>query len=263
VRPSLESSIDELYKGPVDGFVAARTALARSLKGEEARQVKALEKPRVGAWAVNQLYWHARPLYERVAKSGERLRTAQIAALQGRRADLRAATEAHHKAISDAVTEASRLAAEAGVHPAAEELIRTFETLSLARTLADRPGRLTRPLQPQGFEALAGITVKAPPTAPPPAETPAAAEPKGGRQPARVAPANAGAEQVARARERERDRERTAAERKRIAAVRKAETAVARAEAAETHAREQWERRKAALERAVRVLEDLSGRLKE
>jgi hypothetical protein len=247
VRASVESSIDELYKGPVESFVAGRTALARTLKGDEARQVKALQKPRVGAWAVNQLFWHARPLYDRVAKSGEKLRAAQIAALSGRRADLRTATEAHHRAIGDAVTEASRLAAAAGLHPGAEELIRTFETLSLARELAERPGRLTRPLQPAGFEALAGIAVKgraqeAVPPAPPPSRLPA--------------PQQQHDDAAAR-------RAQVAAERKRAAEIAKAEAVVARAEAAEAQAREQWERQKQALDRAVRALDNLSGKLSE
>ena len=246
MRASVESSIDELYKGPVESFVAGRTALARTLKGDEARQVKALQKPRVGAWAVNQLYWHARPLYDRVAKSGEKLRAAQIAALSGRRTDLRAATEAHHRAIGDAVTEASRLAAAAGLHPGAEELIRTFEALSLAREMSERPGRLTRPLQPAGFEALAGIAVKGrPPAAAPPPPAPVVPSPQK-RQ-------DAGAVRRAQA----------AAERKRAAEIAKAEAAVARAEAAEAQAREQWERQKEALDRAVRALDNLSGKLTE
>jgi hypothetical protein len=247
VRASVESSIDELYKGPVESFVAGRTALARTLKGDEARQVKALQKPRVGAWAVNQLYWHARPLYDRVAKSGEKLRAAQIAALSGRRADLRTATEAHHRAIGDAVTEASRLAAAASLHPGAEELIRTFEALSLARELSERPGRLTRPLQPAGFEALAGIAVKGRPEA---AATPAPPAPL------RPVPQKRRDDVAAR-------RAQVAAERKRAADIAKAEAAVARAEGAEAQAREHWERQKQALDRAVRALDNLSSKLTE
>jgi hypothetical protein len=248
VRASVESSIDELYKGPVESFVAGRAALARTLKGDEARQVKALQKPRVGAWAVNQLYWHARPLYERVARTGEKLRAAQIAALNGKRADLRSATEAHHKAIGDAVTEASRLAAAAGVHPGAEELIRTFEALSLARDLPERPGRLTRPLQPAGFEALAGVAVKGRPME---------------REPAAAAAQPPAPDANKRHQDAARQRAQAAAERKRHDLIKKAEAAVARAEAAEAQAREHWERQKQALERAVHALDSLSSKLTE
>ena len=55
--PSLESSIDRLYEGPLDQFVAERHALAKTVTGDEARQVKQLAKPTVVAWAVNQVYW--------------------------------------------------------------------------------------------------------------------------------------------------------------------------------------------------------------
>jgi len=58
------------------------------------------------------------------------LRTAQIAALEGRAADVRAADEAHRRAIADAVAP------------------------------PEPPGRLTHLLQPGGFEALAGIRVR-------------------------------------------------------------------------------------------------------
>jgi hypothetical protein len=44
--------------------------------------VKALKKPTLVPWAVNQVYWHARPVYDRLAKSGAALRSAQIAALE-------------------------------------------------------------------------------------------------------------------------------------------------------------------------------------
>ena len=43
-------------------------------------------------------------------KSGEKLRAAQIAALEGRAADVRAAGDAHRRAIGEAVAEAERLA---------------------------------------------------------------------------------------------------------------------------------------------------------
>jgi hypothetical protein len=91
-------------------------------------------------------------------KSGEKLRAAQIASLEGRSADVRAASEAHRRAISDAVAEAERLSAAAGVKPGADALARTFESLSLTASPPETPGRLTDALQPAGFEALLGVT---------------------------------------------------------------------------------------------------------
>src|SRR5260370_40134592 len=97
--PSLESSIDSLYQGPLDAFVAARAALAKTLAGADAKHVKGLQKPTVVPWAINQVYWHARPVYDRLLKSGGVFRSAQIAALGGRSADVRGAADAHRKAI--------------------------------------------------------------------------------------------------------------------------------------------------------------------
>jgi len=156
---SLDPKIDELYRAPLGEFVAARTALAKTLSGDAAKRVKALAKPTVVPWAVNQVYWRARAVYDRLIKSGEKLRDAQVAALGGKPADVRAATDAHRKAIAEAVQEAEKIAAAGGVHPAADALLRTFEAISLASEPLETPGRLTRPLQPAGFEALAGIRV--------------------------------------------------------------------------------------------------------
>ena len=155
---ALDSSIDDLYQQPLNDFTQARNALAKSLGGADAKRVKALAKPTLVPWAVNQVYWRARGTYDRLMKSGERLRAAQIAALEGRDADVRAATETHRRAIADAVREAERLGATAGSKPSPDALARTFEALSVATGAPEPPGRLTQPLQPAGFEALAGVT---------------------------------------------------------------------------------------------------------
>ena len=241
---SVEEGIDDLYKGPLADFIAGRTALARTLKGADAKRVKAQQKPRVGPWAVNQVYWHARPAWDRLTKSGEKLRAEQIAALKGRRADPRSATEAHRKLIADAVTQALRLASANGVQPSADELARTFEALSLAGETPEPPGRLTRPLKPAGFEALAGVVVK-----PRASVSTIQAVPRGlSAEPAReVARQPARESDVAR---RRRERDQAAAERRNQLARQKAQAAVARAEAAETRARQAWERTKRDLERA-------------
>src|SRR5437667_10244365 len=99
--PTIESKIDDLYKVSLGEFTAARAALAKTLKGGEAQQVKRLQKPTIVPWAANQVYWKARDTYEGVRTSGEQLRRAQIAALKGRPAAVRPATEAHRKAIAE------------------------------------------------------------------------------------------------------------------------------------------------------------------
>jgi hypothetical protein len=160
---TLESKIDDLYRLPLGEYLRGRAALARTLAGADAQRVRKLPKPTVVPWAINQVYWRARGVFDRLMKSGDRLRETQIAALEGRKADVRAATDAHRRAVADAVREADRLAAAGGLHPDRDGLMRTFEGLSLASAPQEPPGRLTRPLQPSGFEALAGVTVKAQP----------------------------------------------------------------------------------------------------
>src|SRR5262245_52086709 len=177
--PALESSIDNLYRAALSEFVGARTALAKTLSGADAQRVKKLPKPTVVPWAVNQLYWRDRRAWDQLIAAGEQLRKAQVAALEGRKADIRAATDAHRRAVTDATAKAERLAAADGLKPGADLLMRTFEALSLRPESGEAPGRLTRPLQPSGFEALAGVKVAA--TAPPAAKAerkPSAAEQK-------------------------------------------------------------------------------------
>jgi len=246
----LDSKIDDLYKGPLTEFVAARAALAKTVAGDEAKRVKGLQKPTVVPWAVNQVYWRARPVYDRLAGSGEKLREAQIAALKGKASDVRRATEVHRKAMGEAVAEALRLASGAGVHPSADELTRTLEAVSLARDGTEPPGRLTKALRPAGFEALAGVPVKAVPRAEPFAKAPAQAQ---GR-PYLVAktPSAAPKREVENRRARQKEIEE---ERRRKKAAERATQAVARAKAVEARTRSAWERAKRELAAAELALQ--------
>src|SRR5215831_14915797 len=153
-----DKQIDELYHLPLAEFTAARTALAKTLSGDAARQVRTLKKPTAVPAAVNQLYWKARPAYDAAMKAGQALRTAQIATLKGKKADVRAATEAHRKAIASAVHRAVELASDAGLNPNTDQLARMFEALSLAATPPSTPGRFVDVIAPSGFDALAGVT---------------------------------------------------------------------------------------------------------
>lgn len=157
---SLESKIDELYQVPLDEFVPSRTTLAKTLSGADAKRVKTLQKPTVVPWALNQLYWKGRLAWDRLLKSGEQLRKAQLAALEGRHTELRAASDVHRRAVGEAVKATERLASAAGVHPARDALVRGFQALSLMGERPAPPGRLTETPQPAGFEALAGVRVQ-------------------------------------------------------------------------------------------------------
>jgi hypothetical protein len=244
IVPTLDAQIDELYKKPLSEFVSARGSLAKTLKGDEAKQVKALVKPTLVPWAVNQMYWQARPVYHGLAKAGEKLRAAQIAALKGRGNDLKEVSVAHRKAISEAVATATQLAGAHGQYPAADVLGRMLEALSLTDTPPERPGRFTQVLQPAGFEALAGIPLKAGGAS---KASPPAVEKKLSEK-----------QRVAAERERAvAERERAAAERKQEAAIRQAEGAVVRAKDEEDQARREWDRTRKQREKAERALAEL------
>ena len=251
--PSLETRIDELYKLPPSEFVAARTALARTLAGADQKLVKGLVKPTVVPWAANQLFWHARPAYDRLAKAGEKLRAQQIAALKGRVSGLQPAIAAHREALADAVAAATGLAFAAGQHPPADALGRMLEALSLSETLPEPVGRFTKPLQPAGFEALAGIPIKGA-TSPVRPHLTVVPPQRGGPSGALAAK-----ERAAAARERaEAEREKAAQdERERLEAVRLAETALNQAKAEEAQARKAWENAQGRLKEAERKLSDL------
>src|SRR4030095_2589977 len=87
--PSLDSQIDDLYRAPLGSFVSARTALAKTLTGADAQRVKRLPKPTLVPWAVNQVYWRARAVFDRLMKAGERVGQGTEAAPRGRAARLR------------------------------------------------------------------------------------------------------------------------------------------------------------------------------
>src|SRR5579872_3059426 len=66
----LEAEIDRLYQLPLDEFTEARNAVAKDAGGEAGR-VRALGKPSVPAWIVNQLYWRDRPTWDALIAAAE------------------------------------------------------------------------------------------------------------------------------------------------------------------------------------------------
>src|SRR5438105_4202382 len=89
----IENHIDALFALPLAEFTGARNALAARLKqsgrADEAHRVKALGKPSVSAWAVNQLYWRHRSALNRLMAAGQRFRQAQALQLAGKVSDIR------------------------------------------------------------------------------------------------------------------------------------------------------------------------------
>lgn len=166
----LDDDVDALFMLPLAEFTAARNTLAGQLKksgrGDKAGEadfVKALVKPSISAWAVNQLYWKHREAFDRLIATGERFRQAQTSRLAEKVTEMRAALGARSEALSHLADLATALLREAGHNPAPDTIHRittTLEAISAYGSLphAPRPGRLTEDVDPPGFESLASFT---------------------------------------------------------------------------------------------------------
>ena len=150
-----EQDVDRLYQLPLDEFTAARNALAKDVKRAG---IKELEKPNIAAWAVNQLYWQHRGVYERLVKAAERLRGEHRKLLAGKSADIRDAEKEHRDAIREAVERVKQVLKD-GNHAASDQTLNAVQETLESLPSGDAPGRLTRPLKPMGFEALAGVSI--------------------------------------------------------------------------------------------------------
>src|SRR5689334_648875 len=154
---SVEAEIDRLYQLPLDQFTSARNALAKDAGGDAAR-IRALTKPPVPAWAVNQLFWQDRDTWDALIAAAENAQRAHKAVLAGRAGDVRAASKVHDEAVEAALKATLDLLAQSD-HPATDATRQAIVTTLRALPGAEPPGRLTKVLQPGGFEALAGLAI--------------------------------------------------------------------------------------------------------
>jgi hypothetical protein len=157
----VEANLDKLYGLPLADFTRARDDLARELRkageGEVADRVKALSKPSVSAWTVNQLARAERMQVRSLMTAGERLRAAQAELLQGGSAgELQDALQRQREVVAVLVQSAKEVLGSAG-HPATDatlERIRGTLTAVAGDEEAARlveTGRLTKDLDPTGF----------------------------------------------------------------------------------------------------------------
>ena len=174
---ALDQEIDRLYALPLADFIGERNALAKRLRGggdrAAADQVKALAKPTVTAWAVNALYHHERDRFDALLEAAAAVR----AALAGK-GDRRQAEKEKRQALKGLVGRAAKVLTRAGsaATPAHRQRVsHTLETLAARRPEDDEPrlGRLTADLEPQGFDALAGLAASLAPPSSPTARAPA------------------------------------------------------------------------------------------
>ena len=159
--------VEDLYGLPLDEFTAARNALAKELakaKDPRAAEVKALTKPSVAAWAVNQLARRRRTDVDALLDAGARLREAQASALGGGdAAELREALRAERDAVARLTAAAEEVLEEAGHAASVQTQNRISDTLRAAAVDDESrgllaAGTLTKELEPGGgFDLLAAM----------------------------------------------------------------------------------------------------------
>ena len=238
-RQPLDDQIDRLYQLPLDEFTSARNALAKEA-GPEAAAIKQLEKPNTAAWAINQLFWKDRKLYDQVVDASTRRRETYRQLLAGKSVDAAKADAEHRAAIRAAAQAGRAMLGETGGKPTDAVMTAISETLD-ALPGPEVPGRLTKSLKRIGFEGLEGVPTSAAPGKVTPI-VPRAAKAEPVRQPT--------------------GKDRQAAE------ARARESAMARerlrfAEAAEREAHEALERAQRNVERTERTRERVEQELEE
>ena len=241
-----DEPIDRLYQLPLDEFTPARNALAKEAKRAE---LKALEKPNVAAWAVNQLYWKFRDDYDQLVEAAQRLRAEHRKLLSGKGSDIREPERLHREAIRAALDRIKALLKESG-HAASDQTLNAVQETLAALPSAESPGRLTKPLKPLGFEALAGVTIS--PSAKPqlrvvpsPKKESPDASPRDAKRERALARQREIEERERKERQRQAEKELKAAEAAMLRAeeaVKKAEKALAESRAERDHAVSEYQR---------------------
>ena len=219
------SSKDELYQAPLEQFVAERKRLAKDDKG-----LVKLKRPTVSAWAVNQLWWHARDAFDALLAAAEKLR----------KGDLKA-TPAHRDAMAKLRARAKWMIEDAGHNANEATLRKVTQTLSAVAASGwgeDDPGTIAEDRDPPGF-GIPGL--------------------EAGAKLEREAPAKKGDDGAAAKKKRERE---LSEERHRIeAALRTAKGDVHTCEREVTRLERELERARGAVEGAEEIVRDLERKL--
>jgi hypothetical protein len=167
VKPADPAS--ELYALPLDEFTPARNELANKLAaaGDKpaAEAVRALRKPSVPAWAVNQVARSAPKGIAALFDTGKQLHAAQQKLIRsGDTGAVKEATTAERAAVRALVAEAKSILTEAGHTPNEATLDRVADTF-YATAVDDegrelvRTGTLTKELKRVGFGDVGGLSV--------------------------------------------------------------------------------------------------------
>jgi hypothetical protein len=227
VAVDLEAALDDLYGAAPEEFVDERKRLAGALKQEgrkaEAARVLELRKPTVPAWTVNQLVRRRRKDVDALLEAGERLADAQASLLAGEgRAEFAQARRTEQAAVKRLRQSAGAILGDRASDAMLDRVAATLGAAAVTPEGRDQiaRGRLTGEIEPQGFEAFAGMPAAAP------ARRPAAGKPA---KPAKSAKPAKTAQAAAATDARERREEAVARAREAVAAARKREADVAEA----------------------------------
>jgi hypothetical protein len=173
VVPDLEQELDALFGLPLDEFTPARNALATRLKSagqaEASAQVRALRKPSLPVWTVNQLARREPEALGQLVEAGRRLRRAQEEAFGGGTGEaVREATAAEREAVRNLTRRAEQILRDEGRPGTRQALDRIASTLRAAAVEPDAAenlarGRLTAEVEAPGFTTVATL-------APPPSK---------------------------------------------------------------------------------------------
>lgn len=249
---SVEDEIDRLYQLPLAEFTPARNALA-SRAAPRAGAVKALQKPTLPAWVLNQIYWTRRPVFDALVQAAERRRRAHARVIGGQAADLAKADADHRNALREAVAVARQILTASGAPATGATLNALTDGLDSLPT-AGPAGRWVRPPAPLGLEALAGLSAAA-------RQAPAAAVSAAGSRAAAARQADREAKREAEARRRDAkavEKETKAAR----AAERAAETAFTRARLTLADVEKERGRLESQLKFATKRAQDLADEIR-
>ena len=167
---TLPDEATALFRGPPDGFVAARDELVATLRdagrADDAAAVKALRKPTVVAWALNQLVIRDPAGVRALADAGAEVRAAQQAALSSKRGAterLRSAGSARRGAVTALADVAADALVEAGrnAESHADAIVRALQTCAVDPRAGSAlaAGTLERPPEDgAGFGDVFGLT---------------------------------------------------------------------------------------------------------
>jgi hypothetical protein len=158
-----EQAID-LFAEPLDRFTPARNELAKELKEKgqkpEAEKVRALRKPNLAAWAINQL---ARSRQQEVA---EVLDVTERITVASSPQEVREAIQERHRRVRALVDAAEKILEKSEHSAGAGTLQQVMRTFYAAHSEDERErlltGTLERPLESSGFGEVPGLSLETP-----------------------------------------------------------------------------------------------------